>query len=153
VVRPVYAPALVAWVGGNGFSFSVAIGGGGIGWLPLGPREVFIPTYRVSEGYVTNINITNTLVNRTTIVNLYNNRNVANAAKRTSESAPAAAASAGSDCAAGPPAYAERTSGHAIQTADLGKSASAKRSKPETIIVLTASAADALPSLWWMWGR
>jgi len=77
VVRPVYAPALVAWVGGNGFSFSAAIGGGGIGWFPLGPREVFIPTYRVSEGYVTNINITNTVVNRTTIVNLYNNRNVA----------------------------------------------------------------------------
>ena len=44
-VRPVYAPALVAWVGGTpGFSFSVAIGGGGgIGWFPLGPREVFVP--------------------------------------------------------------------------------------------------------------
>jgi len=77
-VRPVYAPALVAWVGGNGFSFSVGIGGGGIGWFPLGPREVFIPTYRVSERYFTNINITNTVVNRTTILNLYNNRNVAN---------------------------------------------------------------------------
>ncbi len=75
VVRPVYAPALVAWVGGSGFSFSVSVGrGGGIGWFPLGPREVFVPTYRVSERYVTNVNVTNTVVNRTTIVNVYNNR-------------------------------------------------------------------------------
>jgi hypothetical protein len=77
VARPVYAPALVAWVGGSGFSFSVSIGsGGGIGWFPLGPREVFIPTYHVSEKYVTNINITNTVVTRTTIVNVYKNPNV-----------------------------------------------------------------------------
>jgi hypothetical protein len=73
-VRPVYAPALVAWVGGSGFNFSISIGsGGGIGWFPLGPREVFIPTYRVSERYVTNINITNTVVKRETIINVYNN--------------------------------------------------------------------------------
>jgi hypothetical protein len=75
-VRPVYAPALVAWVGGSGFSFSVSIGsGGGIGWFPLGPREVFIPTYRVSERYVTKINITNTIVKRETIINVYNGHN------------------------------------------------------------------------------
>jgi hypothetical protein len=74
----VYAPALVAWVGGSGFSFSVSLGRGGVGWFPLGPREVYAPTYRVSERYVTNINITNAVVNRTTIVNVYNNRNVAN---------------------------------------------------------------------------
>ncbi len=77
VVRPVYAPALVAWVGGGGFSFSVGIGAG-VGWFPLGPREVFVPTYRVSERYVTNINVTNTIVNRTTVVNVYNERNVQN---------------------------------------------------------------------------
>ena len=78
VVRPVYAPALVAWVGGSGFSFSVSLGaGGGIGWFPLGPREVFIPTYRVSERYVTDVNVTNAVVSRTSIVNLYNNRSAA----------------------------------------------------------------------------
>ena len=77
VARPVYAPALVAWVGGGGLSLSVGLGGGdSIGWFPLGPREVFVPGYRVSERYVTNINVTNTVVNRTTVVNIFNNRNV-----------------------------------------------------------------------------
>jgi hypothetical protein len=73
--RPVYAPALVAWVGGApGFSFSVAIGGGGgIGWFPLGPREVFVPGYAVSDAYVTRVNVTNTVVERTTIINVYHN--------------------------------------------------------------------------------
>jgi hypothetical protein len=75
-VRPCYAPALVAWVGGSGFNFGIAIGGGGgVGWFPLGPHEVFVPPYRVSERYVTNINVTNTVVNRTTVVNIYNNPN------------------------------------------------------------------------------
>ena len=63
VARPVYAPALVAWVGGGpGFSFSVAIGGGGVAWFPLGPRDVFVPAYRVSDNYVTRVNVTNTIV-------------------------------------------------------------------------------------------
>ena len=74
VARPVYAPALVAWVGGPGFGVSVAVGHGGIGWFPLGPREVFIPQYHVSRTYVTNVNVTNTVVNRTTVVNVYENR-------------------------------------------------------------------------------
>ncbi len=74
VVRPVYAPALVAWVGGGGgFGISVGIGAG-VGWFPLGPREVFVPAYHVSERYVTNVNVSNTVVNRTTVVNVYNNR-------------------------------------------------------------------------------
>ena len=72
IVRPVYAPALVAWVGGGGFSVGVGIGAG-VGWFPLGPREVFVPSYRyrVSEAYVTRVNITNTVVERTTVVNVY----------------------------------------------------------------------------------
>ncbi len=79
VPRPYYAPALVAWVGGNGFSFSIAAGTSrGIGWFPLGPREVYVPPYRVSQRYVTQINVTNTVVNRTTVVNVYENRNVGN---------------------------------------------------------------------------
>lgn len=77
--RPVYAPALVAWVGGApGFSFSVSFGvGGGIGWFPLGPHEVFVPAYRVSDEYVTRVNVTNTVVERTTVINVYHN-NVTN---------------------------------------------------------------------------
>src|SRR5205814_1992738 len=36
-VRPVYAPALVAWVGGPRLNASVSIGGGrgGVAWFPL----------------------------------------------------------------------------------------------------------------------
>lgn len=74
-VRPVYAPALVAWVGGGaGFSFGVSFGGGaGVGWFPLGPRDVFIPSYRVSPAYVNRVNITNTRVTNVYVTNVYNN--------------------------------------------------------------------------------
>ena len=45
--RAYYAPALVAFVGGNGFSLSISSGNvGGIAWFPLGPREVYRPSYR-----------------------------------------------------------------------------------------------------------
>jgi hypothetical protein len=73
-VRPVYAPALVAWVGGGRFAVGVSVGGGGpVGWFPLGPREVFVPSYRVSRTYVTNVNVSNTTVNNVTVNNYYNN--------------------------------------------------------------------------------
>lgn len=72
VVRPVYAPALVAWVGGGpGFNFSFSFGAG-VGWFPLAPGEVFIPGYRVSRVYVNNVNFTNTRVNLTRVTNVYN---------------------------------------------------------------------------------
>ena len=74
-VRPVYAPALVAFVGGGGFHLSIGVGEG-VGWFPLGPREVYIPPYRVSRGYVNSINITNTRVNVTQVTNVYNNYTV-----------------------------------------------------------------------------
>ena len=73
-VRPVYAPALVAWVGGSHFAVGVAVGGGGnVGWFPLGPREVYVPSYHVSRTYVNNVNISNTTVNTTVVNNYYNN--------------------------------------------------------------------------------
>ncbi len=73
VVRPVYAPALVAFVGGGGFSIGVGIGGGvGVGWFPLGPREVYVPWYHTSPRYVNNVNITNTRVSVTQVTNVYN---------------------------------------------------------------------------------
>jgi hypothetical protein len=76
--RPYYAPALVAWVGGGpGLGFSIGIGAG-VAWFPLGPRDVFVPSYRVSTEYVTRVNVTNTFVDRTTVVNVYNNGNVRN---------------------------------------------------------------------------
>jgi hypothetical protein len=70
VVRPVWAPALVAFVGGGpGFRFSVGVG---VGWFPLAPGEVYVPGYHVSRGYVNNVNITNTRVNITKVTNVYN---------------------------------------------------------------------------------
>ena len=75
VVAPVYAPALVAFIGGGGFSLAVGVGGG-IGWFPLGPGEVFVPWYRTSPVYVQNVNVTNTRVNVTQVTNVYNNYTV-----------------------------------------------------------------------------
>lgn len=73
VVRPVYAPALVAFVGGGGFHFSVSFGGGsGVAWFPLAPGEVFVPAYHVSRRYVNQVNVTNTVVNVTKVTNVYN---------------------------------------------------------------------------------
>src|SRR6266853_2010595 len=72
-VRPVYAPALVAWVGGPAGGVSVAFGAN-VGWFPLAPREVYVPGYHVSPTYVRNVNITNTtIVNNTYITNVYQN--------------------------------------------------------------------------------
>jgi len=79
VVRPVYAPALVVFVGGPRFGASVSFGGGGgVAWFPLGPREVYVPPYRTSERYVQNVNVTNTTVNVVNVTNVYNNVNVNN---------------------------------------------------------------------------
>jgi hypothetical protein len=72
IVRPVYAPALVAFVGGGGFHLALSVGGPGVGWFPLAPGEVYMPWYRTSRGYVNNVNITNTRVNITQVTNVYN---------------------------------------------------------------------------------
>lgn len=57
VARPVYAPALVGWVGGGGASLSVSIGGGpAVGWFPLAPGEAWFPRHRVSPRYVRVVN-------------------------------------------------------------------------------------------------
>ncbi len=80
-VRPVYAPALVGFVGGGGFSAAIAIGGGvaGVAWVPLGPRDVWVPGYHTSAAYMTNVNVTSTtIVNRTQITNVYNNTTIVN---------------------------------------------------------------------------
>jgi len=72
-VRPVYAPALVAWVGGPHFGVSVGVGGGGVAWFPLGPRDVYCPSYHVTPRYVERVNVYNTtIINRTQVTNVYN---------------------------------------------------------------------------------
>ena len=65
-VRAVYAPALVVFIGGGPGGF-----GGNVGWFPLGPREVYVPSYHVSEAYVNRVNISNTTVNVTQVTNVY----------------------------------------------------------------------------------
>lgn len=76
-VRPVYAPAFVAFVGGGpGFSFGVSFGGGGVAaWFPLGVAEPYVPWYHCSPAYVRTVNVTNvniTVIRNVTIVNNYN---------------------------------------------------------------------------------
>jgi len=83
-VTPLYAPALVGWIGGSrggsGFSLSFAFGNAAaVGWFPLGPREPYFPAYNVSSGYFGRVNNTNTVINSTTINNYYNDsRNSSN---------------------------------------------------------------------------
>jgi hypothetical protein len=75
-VRPAYAPALVAWVGGPRFGVGISVGVGvaAVGWFPLGPGEVWTPAYRASPRYFTQVNVSNTVVNRNVnITNVYNN--------------------------------------------------------------------------------
>jgi hypothetical protein len=77
--RPVYAPALVAFVGGNGWSAGVSIAEP-VAWFPLGPNEVFVPAYQVSPAYVRAINTPHVVVTDVTVVNVatvrYVNREV-----------------------------------------------------------------------------
>src|SRR5450759_3940499 len=78
-VTPIYAPALVAWMGGgrggSGFSLSCSIGtAAAVGWFPLGPREPYYPSYQASQGYFTRVNNTNTVINNSTINNYYSRR-------------------------------------------------------------------------------
>ena len=78
VARPVYAPALVAFVGGANWRLGVNVGAP-VGWFPLGPREVFVPAYTVTPAYVAALNrphvaVTTVNVNVTTIT--YVNRAV-----------------------------------------------------------------------------
>lgn len=57
-IRPVYAPALVGWVGGPSVGVSVSFGN--VGWYPLGPRDIFYPGYRYTPRYIRYVNVSNT---------------------------------------------------------------------------------------------
>ena len=49
VVRPIWSPALVVFVGAPGVT----------AWFPLGPREPFVPWYHASTLYVNRVNVSN----------------------------------------------------------------------------------------------
>lgn len=74
VARPVYAPALVAFLsgsrGGTRWGLSLSSGAPGVAWLPLAPSEAYRPSYHASPRYVTRIN--QTIVVRETTVNTTN---------------------------------------------------------------------------------
>lgn len=81
-IRPVYAPALVAFIGGNNWSLSIGSREQNVGWFPLAPNEVYVPAYYTSQNYrhnvnMTNVNMTNVNVTNVNITNVnYINRNV-----------------------------------------------------------------------------
>lgn len=79
-MRPVYSPALVAFVGGSNWGVSLSIGRGpAVGWVPLGPGEVYMPGYRVSRNYFEHVNASNTRIHNTVnIANIYNTTYVNN---------------------------------------------------------------------------
>jgi hypothetical protein len=56
-VRPVYAPALVAFVGGTELALTLGNQGAApVGWFPLGPREVYVPSYTADRDYYRRLN-------------------------------------------------------------------------------------------------
>jgi Family of unknown function (DUF6600)/FecR protein len=55
VAHPVYAPALVRWVGGAPWRGHPP-GAVGVTWVPLGPREAFHPWYHASTTYYRAVN-------------------------------------------------------------------------------------------------
>jgi hypothetical protein len=71
-VTPIYSPALVAFLGGVGFSFgSVDV----VAWFPLGPDEPFFPWYHYDVEYLRIVNITN-VRNATNITNIIHAGNI-----------------------------------------------------------------------------
>jgi hypothetical protein len=70
---------LVAFIGGSNFQIAISSGNvAGVAWFPLGPRDVYRPSYPVSRNYFNNVNTSNTTINTTNITNVYQNVNVQN---------------------------------------------------------------------------
>jgi len=67
---PIFAPAMVAWLGGDGFM----VGGGlAVGWVPLGPGELLMPGFHASARYFDRVNMRNTTISRVQIAKVYTN--------------------------------------------------------------------------------
>jgi hypothetical protein len=59
-------------VGGAPLAGSATFGSN-VGWFPLGPREVYVPAYRVSPAYAREVNVTNTNINVSYVNKVYQN--------------------------------------------------------------------------------
>lgn len=58
VARPIWAPALVAWVGGAGWNVTISGGNApAIGWYPLAPWDRYQPWYTRNTTYINNVNV------------------------------------------------------------------------------------------------
>lgn len=97
--RPVYAPALVAWAGGSNWSVSVNFGGPTVGWVPLAPREVFVPYYPCQPRYWNTVNAP--YVRDVTVVNYVSNHPNSQSYANTVVPGAVTAAAAGRLAAAG----------------------------------------------------
>jgi hypothetical protein len=54
--HPVYAPAIVTFVGGQGWRLGQAPGGS-VGWFPLGPHEPYVAPYRSDQTRFHNVDV------------------------------------------------------------------------------------------------
>jgi hypothetical protein len=81
VGRPVYAPALVTFIGvGAGIGLGAALASGSIGWVPLGPREPFRPWFHASNRFIREVNVNHvTNINTRVTINNFVNRGAATA--------------------------------------------------------------------------
>jgi hypothetical protein len=152
-VTPLYAPALVGWIGGgrggSGFSMSFASGNAAaVGWFPLGPREPYFPSYNVSSGYFGRVNNTNTVINSAAINGYYSaSRNPSNTAfaniKYANQGVPNAVMAVPQDRFANGRRVAE--SSRAVSAAQLGSAriAAAPEIAPQRVSVLGPRAAEA----------
>ena len=71
VARPVYAPALVAFVGGPHWNLTLSAGAtDGVAWFPLGPDEPYVPAYHASPRYIREVNVTNVNVTNINVTNI-----------------------------------------------------------------------------------
>ena len=77
VADPIFAPALVVFLGSPDHRFFFDRDREGIGWFPLGPREAYVPGYRTSINYVRNVNRANVDARSLNITRV-NNRFVVN---------------------------------------------------------------------------
>jgi hypothetical protein len=76
--QAVYAPALVAFIGGGDFDRPGSSNRASVSWFPLGPRDVYRPAYTVSQKYFTSVNVSNTVINNTNITMAYSERSQLN---------------------------------------------------------------------------
>jgi len=73
---PVYAPALVTFFGvGAAVGAAALLGGGSVGWVPLGPGEPYRPWFHAGPRYERDVNIRN-VTNVTQITNVTNTSSV-----------------------------------------------------------------------------